>query len=128
MKSVLAVLAGLMFVVIVSALVDFAMYYGGVFVQGEMTTAHWLIAAAYRAVISIAGCWIAAKLAPANPMKHALILGGIGFVIAIIGAAVTWNAGPEFGPKWYPLSLVVTALPFAWIGGLLASRPSTASA
>ena len=35
------------------------------------------------------------------------------------GMVVTWNAGPEFGPKWYPLSLVATALPCAWFGGWL---------
>jgi hypothetical protein len=31
----------------------------------------------------------------------------------------TWNSGPEFGPKWYPLALVVVALPCAWLGGRL---------
>jgi uncharacterized BrkB/YihY/UPF0761 family membrane protein len=128
MKSFLAVLAGLAFVVIVSSLIDFAMYYSGVFAKDEMTATHWLIAVAYRVVISTIGCWIAAKLAPRNPMKHALILGGIGTTIAIIGAAVTWNAGAEFGPHWYPLTLVLTAMPCAWLGGTLASRPSTASA
>jgi hypothetical protein len=128
MKSFLAVLAGLVFVVVVTGIVDFAMYYTGIFAPGEMSTVHWLSAVAYRVAISIAGCWLAAKLAPSNPMKHALILGGIGMAIAIIGAAVTWNAGSDFGPRWYPLSLVITALPCAWLGGSLVSRSATASA
>ena len=34
-------------------------------------------------------------------------------------AAATWNKGPEFGPHWYPLALVATALPCAWLGGRL---------
>jgi hypothetical protein len=28
---------------------------------------------------------------------------------ALVGLVVTWNAGPELGPRWYPLSIVVTA-------------------
>ncbi|HEY2960869.1 MAG TPA: hypothetical protein VGJ37_00510 [Pyrinomonadaceae bacterium] len=31
----------------------------------------------------------------------------------------TWNKGPEFGPGWYPLTLVALSLPLAWIGGKL---------
>jgi hypothetical protein len=128
MKSFLAVLAGLVFVVAVTTIIDIIMYFTGVFVTDEMTTTLWLVAIGYRVVISIIGCWIAAKLAPAKPMKHALILGGIGTLIAAIGAAATWNAGPAFGPHWYPLSLVATALPCAWLGGLLATRATTTSA
>lgn len=29
--------------------------------------------------------------------------------------------GPEFGPKWYPILLVITALPCVWAGGMLVS-------
>lgn len=35
------------------------------------------------------------------------------------GAMATWNKGPEFGPGWYPLTLVALSLPLAWIGGKL---------
>jgi hypothetical protein len=52
-------------------------------------------------------------------MGHALVLGVIGVVISAIGAAATWNRGPAFGPHWYPLLLVVVAMPCAWIGGKL---------
>ena len=41
---------------------------------------------------------------------------------ATAGAVATWNAGPAFGPHWYPLALVVTALPCVWAGGLLHER------
>jgi hypothetical protein len=37
--------------------------------------------------------------------------------VSITGAAATWNRG--FGPHWYPLSLIVLAMPQAWIGGKL---------
>jgi hypothetical protein len=39
------------------------------------------------------------------------ILGTIGAVVAKVG-----------GPLWYPIALVVTALPGGWLGGLLAGR------
>jgi hypothetical protein len=34
-------------------------------------------------------------------------------------AGSTWNKGPAFGPHWYPVALVVLALPAAWVGGKL---------
>ena len=80
------------------------------------------LATAYRIVISVAGCYIAARLAPDRPMGHALVLGVIGVVISAIGAAVTWNKGPAFGPHWYPLLLIVVAMPCAWIGGKLFTK------
>ena len=52
-------------------------------------------------------------------MQHALVGGVVGLVVSIVGAAVTWNMVPSLGPHWYPLALVVTALPCAWLGGRL---------
>jgi hypothetical protein len=52
-------------------------------------------------------------------MQHALALGVVGLLLSIVGAVVTWNGEPAFGPHWYPLALVVTALPSAWLGGKL---------
>jgi hypothetical protein len=39
--------------------------------------------------------------------------------MSVVGAAVTWNKGPAFGPHWYPLALIVLAMPRAWAGGKL---------
>jgi hypothetical protein len=50
------------------------------------------------------------------------VLGLIGLALSIAGAASTWNQGPEFGPRWYPLALVAMALPCAWLGGRLRSK------
>ncbi len=52
-------------------------------------------------------------------MQHALAGGGVGFVVSVVGAMVTWNGGPAFGPHWYPLALIVIAMPCAWAGGKL---------
>ena len=47
------------------------------------------------------------------------MVGFVGLVVSMVGAVVTWNKGPAFGPHWYPLALVVLAMPQAWAGGKL---------
>jgi hypothetical protein len=78
-----------------------------------------LLATIYRTVYGVAASYIVARLAPDRPMGHALVGGALGLVVSIVGAAVTWNGGPAFGPHWYPLALVVLAMPQAWAGGKL---------
>jgi hypothetical protein len=57
----------------------------------------------------------AARAQPA----HAARTGGrqLGLALSIVGTVVTWNQG--IGPHWYPLALVATAMPCAWVGGKL---------
>lgn len=62
----------------------------------------------------IAGSYIAARFAPRRPMPHALILGVLSIVVSTIGAVLMWNKGPAFGPRWYPVALIVMAIPCAW--------------
>jgi len=78
---------------------------------------HALVATLYRIVISVADAWLTARLAPARPMKHALILGGIGVVLGLVGVVLTWDKG--LGPRWYPVALTALALPQCWAGGRL---------
>ena len=114
-------LAGLLTVVILSLGTDLALHASGIFPPwGEpMDDALFLLATAYRSIYAVAGSYIAARLAPDRPMQHALALGVVGLALSTVGAVATWNAGPAFGPRWYPLALVATALPGAWIGGKL---------
>jgi surface polysaccharide O-acyltransferase-like enzyme len=121
LRSIGAVLAGLFVIVVTSIATDSVMHATGVFPPaGEpMSNALWLLATAYRIVYGVVGSFIAARLAPDRPMRHALALGVIGLVLSIVGAVATWDRGPGFGPKWYPLALVVIALPSAWLGGKL---------
>jgi hypothetical protein len=44
----------------------------------------------------------------------------------VIGTVGTWNSGPEFGPKWYPIAVALTAPPCTWIGGRLRQAGSPA--
>jgi hypothetical protein len=120
-RSVGAVLAGFLAIVIISVATDGAMHATGVFppLGAPMSDALFLLATAYRIVYSVAGCYIAARLAPDRPMPHALALGVVGVVVSAVGAVATWNRGPAFGPHWYPLALIALAMPCAWLGGKL---------
>jgi surface polysaccharide O-acyltransferase-like enzyme len=121
LRSIGAVLAGFLAIVIVTTITDAVMHGTGIFPPaGEaMSTPLWLLATAYRIVYGVAGGYITARLAPGQSMRHALVLGVIGLILSIVGAVVTWNLGPGFGPHWYPLALVVIAIPSAWLGGKL---------
>jgi hypothetical protein len=116
-RSIWAVFAGVLFIIVVTTLVDIVLHVTGVYgpMTAPLTDGLAVLATAYRVVISVAGGWLTAKLAPAKPMKHALILGAVGVVLGLIGAVATWNKG--MGPHWYPIALVVLAIPQCWAGG-----------
>jgi peptidoglycan/LPS O-acetylase OafA/YrhL len=103
---------------------DAIMHASGVFPPwGEpMTNGLFAWAAAYRVVYTALGGYVTAALAPRRPMGQVMALGAIGTIAALAGVVATWNAGPAFGPKWYPILLVVTALPCVWTGGVLRLR------
>ena len=120
-RSIGALLAGFLTVLILSLGTDFVLHAVGVFPRlGQpMADALLLLATVYRTVYGVAGSYITARLAPDWPMQHALAGGVVGLILSTVGAVVTWNRGPAFGPHWYPLALVATAMPCAWAGGRL---------
>ena len=120
-RSIGAVFAGLLFIVILSLLTDVVMHATGVYPPWfqYMPDSLFLLATAYRVVYSVVGSYLTARLAPQRAMLHALILGVVGVVLSLAGALSTWNKGPEFGPKWYPITLIAIAIPLAWVGGKL---------
>ena len=120
-RSVGAVLAGAIVNVALSLATDFLLEKAGVLPEPGHTAGSGvlLVATIYRTIYGVLGCYIAALLAPSRPMLHAVVLGFIGFVMSIFGAVLTWNRTAEFGPHWYPVALVVLALPTAWLGGKL---------
>src|SRR5262245_49916586 len=128
LRSFGALFAGLLVIVVFSTVTDLCLHSTGVFPpEGQpMSNVLWALATGYRVVYAIVGCWLAARLAPDRPMWHALALGWIGVLFSTAGTVATWNMGEGFGPKWYPISLIVTSLPCAWIGGLL-HRPGAAA-
>ena len=126
MRSVWAVVAGVLFIVVVTTLVDIVLHVTHVYppMNQPIGDTLALLATCYRIVISVAGAWLTARLAPEKPMKHALMLGLVGVALGLVGAVATWNLG--LGPRWYPIALVVLAVPQCWVGGKIyeASRRS----
>jgi surface polysaccharide O-acyltransferase-like enzyme len=120
-RSLLALLAGMLAGIILSIGTDVVLHVIGLFpALGEPVSSPLLaLATFYRSVYGVVGSYIAARLAPNQPMTHALVLGIVGSVVSIVGAVVTWNKGPAFGPHWYPVALIVLAFPTAWVGGKL---------
>lgn len=76
-----------------------------------------ILALGYRTAFGVLGSYVTAALAPRHPMRHALVLGMIGLVLSTLGALATLPL--NLGPMWYPIALVITALPTAWAGGKL---------
>ncbi len=118
-RSILAVVVGVVFIVVVTTLVDIALHMTGIYppMNQPLNDSLALLATGYRIIISIAGASLTARLAPDRPMKHAMALGYVGTVLGLIGLAATWDKG--LGPDWYPIALVVLAIPQCWAGGRL---------
>lgn len=125
LKSAGALLLGFVAVVVLSVGTDQVFHSLGVYPPwGEpmWDPALNLLALGYRSVYAVLGSYLAARFAPSRPMRHAMILGGIGFVLSTLGAIGASQA--NLGPLWYPVALVLTTLPCAWLGGYLFQKQS----
>jgi hypothetical protein len=121
LKSIATVLAGAIAGVALSLGTDAALRAVGIFTPLglPMSDGPLLLATVYRTIYGVFGSYVTARLAPSRPMLHALILGVIGAAASVAGAVMAWNRVAEFGPHWYPLALIVLALPESWLGGQL---------
>jgi hypothetical protein len=119
LASIGAVLAGLLTTVILSVATDAVLHATSVYppLGQRMSDPLFLLATAYRIVFGIAGGYVAARLAPDRPMQHALALGLIGLALSTAGSLAMW----EYGPAWYSLAIIASAIPCAWAGGKLHS-------
>ena len=79
---------------------------------------------AYVGVYAVAGCYLAARLAPDRPMRHALVLGALGLAFNVAGTIAAWDTAPA----WYHVVALTLVLPFAWLGGRLREREVAGSA
>jgi hypothetical protein len=116
LRSIGAIIAGFLVTAILSLGVDSVLHATGVYPPwGQpMSDSLFVLATAYRILITVLGGYVTALFAPASPVKHSLILGAIGFLFATAGLIATWNMG--FGPRWYPILLVL------WLGGKIRER------
>jgi len=123
LRSIGAVLAGMVVGIALTLGTDEILHIAGVFPPWGQSMVGFdgalLLATAYRVFYGVVASYITARLALVRPMQHALVGGIIGLIVSVVGAVATWNSGPAFGPHWYPLALIVTALPSAWVGGKL---------
>ena len=115
--TIRAVVVGVLVIIVGTTLVDIALHLSGVFppMSQPINDALALLATSYRVIISVGGAWLTARLAPEQPLKHAMVLGYVGVVLGLVGLVATWNLG--LGPRWYPIALVVLAIPQCWAGG-----------
>ncbi len=126
LRSTGAIVAGFLSVAVLSLATDQVLHMLDVYPPwGEpmRDTGDNLLALFYRSVYAVIGGYITARLAPAAPMRHALILGSIGTVLSALGAYAA--IAVDMGPAWYPLALVVSALPLTLVGGRLGHGPQT---
>lgn len=123
-RSVFAVLTGLAAILALSLLADEVAYALGLFPRHRVIydTGPYVVATAYRGAIGVIGCWLAARLAPGFPMRHALAVGLVGMIMS--GAGLLAALTRDLGPAWYPLALLAITPPCAWLGGALQQRKS----
>jgi MFS-type transporter involved in bile tolerance (Atg22 family) len=117
LNSIGAVLAGFIFIGITHTSIDAILESAGVLPKGSLFVEAWLIliVIGYRAIFSIAGCYISAWLAPNYPMRHSIALGVLGAVFSSIGAITMGH----LGPAWYAWTLAAISIPIGWLGGKL---------
>lgn len=121
LKSIWAVFAGFLAVVILSTGTDFILESVGIFPSptgGLFITWMLVVALIYRCIYTLVGGFVTAALAPQNKMKHVVILGIIGTVAGIAGIFVGWNLSQH----WYPIAIAVSGFPLTWLGGKLKTK------
>lgn len=123
-----AVAAGFLVTGIASTAADAMMRATGVFPAAtrDMSAPLFTLASAYRAIFTVAGGYITARLAPNRPMRHAQILAGIGLVAGLAGVIAYYViGGAELGPAWYAFSIPLEAVPCVLLGAWFALRSRT---
>ncbi|MGA9813288.1 MAG: hypothetical protein WBQ64_10950, partial [Terriglobales bacterium] len=115
-RSIVALLTGIVVGIVLSVGTDLGLHrIGLVPSQNEQWPNQLLLlATAYRSLYGVISAYVIARLAPNRPMGHALLAGALGLLVTALGAAATWSS--TIGQHWYPLALMLTTLPTAWIG------------
>ena len=122
-RSVLAIVAGFLVVVILSLGIDEVLHLLKVYPPwGEPMYDPGLnaLALSYRIVVTVFSGYVTARLAPRKPMKHVVIGGLIGVLLGVAGVLGAMQI--PMGPIWYPISIALTGFPSVWLGGTLYAR------
>jgi hypothetical protein len=119
-RSILAVLAGFVVVVVLSLGTDELFHLLKVYPPWGVPMREPglnLLALTYRSAFTFIGGYVTARLAPYSPMRHVLVGCGIGLVLGALGVVVATTA--DLGPIWYPIAVAATGPVFNWVGGML---------
>ena len=119
-RSALAVIGGFLAVFVLSLGTDVILHGLQVYPPWTQPMSGGLFALAlgYRLLYTVFGGYLTARLAPARPMFHVVVLAGVGLVAGIAGVVVAVRS-PQLGPLWYPVALAVLSVPCVWVGGRL---------
>lgn len=121
LKSIGAVVAGFVVVFVLAVATDIVLVMAQVFPPVDHPERYgdgmYAAITLYTALYSVVGAWLTAKLAPGKPMAHALVLGVLGTLSSALGAWANWSKSA--GHEWYPIALIIIALPTCWLGGML---------
>lgn len=120
LRSAAAIVAGLVTVAAPAMAIDALLHGAGVYppIGDPQPSATLLLALAYRTVFTVAGGYVAAWVAGRRPIAHGVALGLLGIVLGTAGAASMWSLGDH----WYPVALVLLALPSTYLGARLFAR------
>lgn len=122
LRSILAIVAGFIAIAVFALGADAVVRRGlpQFFGPGGRSdhTGMLLVMAAYSAGFAAGGAWLTARLAPGRPLRHALILGGLGLVLAVPVTIQHWGTAPA----WFHVTTLALTMPAAWAGGVLVER------
>lgn len=128
MRSIWAVVAGFLFILVLSLGADALTHVMAPTLfnssGGTSNFAILCLSTIYVGVFATVGCYLAARLAPSHPMRHALILGALGLVSSLIMVNRAW----AMAPAWYNILNLILVMPWAWLGGRLREHEITSSA
>ena len=116
LQSLWAIFAGLLVVIGLTKFTDIMLERQGIIPPvGPYSSSTLALALLYRIIFAIVGGYITAYLAPHDPIEHAAVLGLFGTLSGIMNTVVNWD--PQ--NIWYPILVIVTALPSVWLGAKL---------
>ncbi len=80
-----------------------------------------LLTIGYVGLYATLGCYLTARIAPRQPMRHALVLGGLGLLFNAVGTYASWDTAPA----WYHMVSLVLVMFWAWLGGRMREQETT---
>ena len=116
-KSIGVILLGFIVNALLSIITDFLLESIGVLPnpdRGLFQTWAIILVLFYRGIYMIVAGFIVARLAPAKPLLHAIVLGMIGITITII--AVSSSSFADKAPLWFGYLLAGITIPCLWLG------------